>query len=40
MAYLRKYFFLFMEEHSELQITQIIRSQQDTSGIHKDSLAS
>ena len=40
MAYLRKYFFLFMEEHPELQITQIIRSQQDTSGIHRDSLAS
>ena len=40
MAYLRKYFFLFMEKHSELQITQIIRNQQDTSGTQWDSLAS
>ena len=40
MVYLRKYIFLFMEKHPKLQITQIIRSQQDTSGIHRDSLAS
>ena len=40
MTYLRKYFFLFMEKHPELQITQIIRNQQDTSGTHRDSLAS
>ena len=40
MVYLRKYIFLFMEKHPKLQITQIIRNQQDTSGIHRDSLAS
>lgn len=40
MAYLRKYFFLFMEKHPELQITQIIRNQQDMSGTSRDSLAS
>ena len=40
MAYMRKYFFLFTEKHPELQITQIIRNQQDTSGTYEDSLAS
>ena len=40
MTYLRKYFFLFMEKQPELQITQIIRSQQDASGNYWDSLAS
>lgn len=40
MAYLRKYFFLFMEKQPELSITQIIRNQQDTSGSYWDSLAS
>lgn len=40
MAHLRKYFFLFMEKQPELRITQIIREQQDESGIYWDSLAS
>lgn len=40
MVHLRKYFFLFMEKQPELHITQIIRKQQDTSGIYWDSLAS
>ena len=40
MVHLRKYFFLFMEKQPELRITQIIREQQDTSGIYWDSLAS
>lgn len=40
MHHLRKYFFLFMEKQPELHITQIIREQQDTSGIYWDSLAS
>lgn len=30
----------FMEKQPELQITQIIRNQQDTSGTYEDSLAS
>lgn len=40
MVYLRNYFFLFMEKQPELRITQIIREQQDTSGVYWDSLAS
>lgn len=40
IAHLRKYFFLFMEKQPELRITQIIREQQDESGIYWDSLAS
>lgn len=40
MAYLRKYFFLFMEKQPELRISQIILEQQDPSGIYWDSLAS
>ena len=40
MAYLRKYFFLFMEKQPELRITRIIRKQQDSSGSDWDSLAS
>ena len=40
MSHMRKYFFLFMEKQPELHITQIIREQQDTSGIYWDSLAS
>lgn len=39
MVYLRKYLFLFMEKQPDLQITQIIRKQQDTSGIYWDPLA-
>jgi hypothetical protein len=37
---LAEIFFLFMEKQPELYITQIIREQQDTSGIYWDSLAS
>lgn len=40
MAHLRNYFFLFIEKQPELRITQIIREQQDTSGVYWDSLAS
>ena len=40
MAHLRKYFFLFMEIQPGLRITQIIRKQQDKSGVYWDSLAS
>lgn len=39
MVYLRKYLFLFMEKQPDLQITQIIRKQQDTPGIYWDPLA-
>ena len=40
MVHLRKYFFMFMQQQPDLRITQIIRKQQDTSGIYWDSLAS
>lgn len=40
MTYLRRYFFLLLEKQPELQITQIIRKQQDVSGTYWDSLAS
>lgn len=40
MQYLRKYFFLFMDKQPGLRITQIIRMQQDKSGVYWDSLAS
>lgn len=39
MVHLRNYFFRFMEKQPELRITQIIREQQDTSGVYWDSLA-
>lgn len=40
MHYLRKYFFLFMENQPDLRIARIIQAKQDTSGNDWGSLAS